>query len=647
MVPPDVGALTQAAERVHSGELPHLNYDSLYSGALSKLSALSFDLFGNNFAALQKQLFAFSLLFVLAVYGIARHAVGPLTAGLVTLLCVVWSLPNYFIGMPSWYNLFFATFGTLMLLRHIRDGRRRWLVAAGLCAGCSIIIKIIGLYFVAAALLYLVYREQVADHARHGLDHPQRRRRAARQRTAHRFDWPASVATIACVIAFITCLAVLVMYRPAPAEILHFALPGAVLATLLIVHESRLSDSGGAQRLKNILAAVSFFSAGAAIPMAAFVLPYISHAGLRELWHGMISSSARLSEESTIVPLPATTVWFFVIPLVSIALIARLARRTIHGKLLLIAAVAILSAFVALGWVGPVYRSAWHSTRALVPLLAVGTFALLNSRGLTRQLDDDRRQQLFLLSAVAAMVSLVQVPFAHAIYFLYTAPMVFLAALFYSAAQRGVSRRLFQAAAVALGLFAAVWLNGAFSPDYGRRYASYESRPLQIDRCRSFRMDRASATQYETLISAIQQHSQPGSYIYAAPDCPEIYFFANRKNPTRTLYDFLDADFHSDDRDARILKQLKEHGVDVVVLNFQMPVSGLVTPQFEAELARRYPNAILFVSPRSRTLQTVLRWREKPGQPQQAAALPRQSALQLVAHATEAGANLRTHGGAE
>ena len=89
-------------------------------------------------------------------------------AGAVTLLAVAWSIPNYSAAMPSWYNLFFATFGLAALLRYIETQKRRWLLAAGLCGGISCLFKISGLYFVAGALLFLLFREAVAPKIRGG-----------------------------------------------------------------------------------------------------------------------------------------------------------------------------------------------------------------------------------------------------------------------------------------------------------------------------------------------------------------------------------------------------------------------------------------------------------------------------------------------
>ncbi len=78
----------------------------------------------------------------------------------VTLLAVAWGYPNYAAAMPSWYNLFLATFGTAALFRYIEVEKAKWLLAAGFLGGCSFLAKISGLFFISAAFLFLVFRWQ-------------------------------------------------------------------------------------------------------------------------------------------------------------------------------------------------------------------------------------------------------------------------------------------------------------------------------------------------------------------------------------------------------------------------------------------------------------------------------------------------------
>ena len=107
-------------------------------------------------------LYFFFLAWIPAIYLAALRFVSSPVASAVTFLVVVWSIPNYSAPVPSWYNLFFATFGLVSVLRYIETENLRWLFVAGLCGGLSFLFKQTGLYFVAAVLLFLVFREQGA-----------------------------------------------------------------------------------------------------------------------------------------------------------------------------------------------------------------------------------------------------------------------------------------------------------------------------------------------------------------------------------------------------------------------------------------------------------------------------------------------------
>src|SRR5262249_38973546 len=117
-VPHDEGTLAQSAVRVQGGELPHRDFDDPYTGALSIADAAAFTVLGTNLAAPRWLVFVVFLAWVPAVYGIALRFVPPLGAGAAAALAAIWSLPNYPAAMPSWYNLFFATFGLLAVLTY-------------------------------------------------------------------------------------------------------------------------------------------------------------------------------------------------------------------------------------------------------------------------------------------------------------------------------------------------------------------------------------------------------------------------------------------------------------------------------------------------------------------------------------------------
>ena len=126
-VPADDGTLSQSALRVLQGQLPHRDFGEIYTGGLSFIHALAFRVWGVNLMSLRICVFLFFLAWLPAVYYIALRFTSAIAAGAVTLLAVAWSYPNYPAAMPSWYNLFFATFGALALLQYLEVRTRRWL----------------------------------------------------------------------------------------------------------------------------------------------------------------------------------------------------------------------------------------------------------------------------------------------------------------------------------------------------------------------------------------------------------------------------------------------------------------------------------------------------------------------------------------
>ena len=74
-VPHDEGLLGQSAERVLGGQLPHRDFDEVYTGGLSYLHALAFKLGGVKSIALRWTVFAFVLAWVPAVFWIASRSV--------------------------------------------------------------------------------------------------------------------------------------------------------------------------------------------------------------------------------------------------------------------------------------------------------------------------------------------------------------------------------------------------------------------------------------------------------------------------------------------------------------------------------------------------------------------------------------------
>ncbi len=583
-IPGDEGLLGQSAERVLLGELPHRDFGDMYTGGLAFFHALAFRVLGIRLTSIRWFLFGASLLFVPVVYRLAARVAGPLLCAGVTLLAVVWSLPNYFASLPSWYNLFLAAGGTLALVKHVEDGRRRWLVVAGLCGGVSFLFKSAGLLFVAAALLFFVYREGQLD------------RPAASGRA---YSWFLTAG----LVVFAGVLTSFIAMQPRPMEILSYVVPGLSFCVLLAGNEWRGPGGGFGPRLRRLLALSVPFIAGLLVPVGIFLIPYLAGSGLGALLEGdFLFLKKRLQFTTYALPGPAT----FVCVLPMLALLALpLLRRRYEGidRKLFLPAVLGAAVLVAFGSNLYVYQTVWFSVRPLVPVtVLVGCIMLARSE---EALSSERRQLLFLLLAMAAMTSIVQFPFAWGIYFCYAAPILILAILYLVRSQPGAPQRLHGAAMGFYFLFAAVWLNLGWVEAHSRVFThrSHDTR-LAIDRGGLW-VTAEDAERYQRLVAEIRRLTPEGAVIYATPDCPEVYFLSGRRNPTGTFADYFEDDFMTPERTARLVGMLDEHRIDLVVLHWRPAFSPLRT-EFAAAVVDRYPHRLAIYP-------FTLHWRERPG----------------------------------
>ena len=576
-IPHDEGTLAQSAERVLSGELPHRDFDEAYTGGLSYLNALAFQLRGVNLLSLRIVLLVFFLAWVPALYYVALHFVRPVAAGAVVLLAVAWSVPNYAAPMPSWYNLFFAVFGTAALLRYLDDDKRRWLFVAGLFAGLSCLAKIVGLYFVAAVLLFLAFREQFLLRAtRQPAEHNETR---ARPGAYTQFAF-------AFLLLFLALLVYLVAGRLGTQELIHFVLPAAALAVLFVWNERTGPTGPSRERFATLTRLVAPFALGLSLPLAIFLLPYVISGSLDALYNGLFVKTMKQLTSAHVRPpsLRATTV--AATPLV-LFLASSYWRSRVGRVQATLVALLLGGVLVSAGTQDFVYRLVWYSARMLVPVTAVAGVAMLMQPNPRTPISALRRQQVLVLLCAMVMVSVVQFPFSAPIYFCYIAPILVLTVCAVISSI-GVSNFAPAATLCFYLLFAVFWVNQTSIYAMGFFFdPGGSTRVLSPDRG-GLRVGAEEQDEYERLVAELRAHASSG-YMYATPDCPEVYFLSGLRNPTRTFFDFFDEPVG---RTARILDALEENQVQVVALNRTPYFSGAVPPDLAAALAERYPRTV-------------------------------------------------------
>jgi hypothetical protein len=570
-VPHDEGTIGQSAERVLQGELPHRDFDELYTGGLTYLNACAFRLFGETLLSPRIMLFLFFLAWVPAVFRVASRFTDAFGAGAVTLLAAAWSIPNYSAPLPSWYNLFFATFGLAAALRYLDTNARKWLFVAGVSCGISFLFKLSGIYFAAGVLLFLVLREQELCRNDPRGQRPQRRL--------------YSLFVLLGMAAFVTALILIVRHTPTIVTFVEFVLPGLLMALLCLGPELSGVPSASNRRFASFFKMLLPFAAGVAVPVLAFLIPYIRAGALGDFINGVfILPGRRLAFAARRPP------GFGPVPILTTIVLCGLliaAYRSRFRSRILQAAIALLlvAAFVLSKTHSRIYTSLWAPLTLLIPLSTLAGALVLG--GLRNS--DDRRQRLMLMLAVTATCTLIQLPFSAAIYFCYVAPLAALSLLALFSIPAHVTRPLMAILLVFYLAFAVFRVTPGFIYSMGYFYQpNPQTEPLKLPRARGLRIPPLQAAEYEELIPLIQEHAGTSAYIYAAPDCPEVYFLAGKRNPTRSLFDFFDDPSR---RTATAIEAIDAQHIQVVAIYLRPEFSGPMPADLEQALVETFPNA--------------------------------------------------------
>lgn len=573
-VPHDEGAFAQSAERVLQGQLPHRDFVEIYSGGLTFVHALAFRSIGVNLATLRYVLFAAFLAWIPAVYYVASRFGSPLAAGAVTLLCTAWSVPNYAAAVPSWYNLFFATFGVAALLRYLEARARAWIFVAGLCGGLSFTVKSVGLYYLASVWLFFLFREQSLNQSQSG----DSKLRSRLYRAVTAFS----------VIFLVTLIVLLIRQRRLCEDVVHFVLPTAALAFCIFLRESRGIQAHSARRFSTLAHMAVPFFAGVLLPVLIFLIPFVWGHAIADLIRGIFILPARRISGAAMAPPKVKSI-------VAVALMAAMiALAALRDGLVRRIAAATMAVFLASIWLvasrkESIYQAVWLSAANLIPVLAVlGVTVLSVPLNIWRRLPSIRPEQLMLLFSVTVLCSLVQFPFAAAIYFCYVAPLAVLALFAFISCLQWRSKSFLLYAAVFYILFAVTRIMPGFIYGMEESYKpERQTTRLHLERGGGLRVTPDDAALTERLIALVREHAN-SRFIYAAPDCPEVYFLSGLQNPTRTLFDFLD---DRTDESENILALLESHNVNLIVINGNPAFSSELPDSHRKILEQRYPSS--------------------------------------------------------
>lgn len=580
--PPDEGLLAQSAERFLRGELPHRDFDDLYSGGLTVMHGVAMSAFGVKLTSLRLMLLGAVILWIPFVYLIAQRFVSPLVAAVVTCLAVVWSVPAYPASMPSWYNLFLATMALWAVLRFFETSRWRWAFAAGVCGGLSIIFKITGVYLVGAICLSVVAHAYLTGPLVPKRDTPVERRLAV----------PPSAMGLALSIAATLALLTLLAPRASVGTwLLLFASPALACAVLGAL-AWRYQGSIRPVIVRPLLAVALGVIAG----VAPLVVWYAGKGAIGDLVHGVFVLPMARLEFAALAPNAASLAFASLLAYVLTSdMRARAgAKPTVLTAIIMVAGFSMLWFGDRDGGAGGVgggnaaYAAMVGSLSAMLPFIAA-YLAWLVMADRAPAVPRARLAATFAVVAVAAFSSLVAFPYANDLYFHYTVPLLMLAGAAVATAG-GLQINL----PLASGL-TALYLVFALV-----HVAVNTTAPLTVERG-GLRVSPSDSIEVERFVTLMRTHGRNG-YTYATPDAPEAYFLTGLRNPTRTMYEFFNVDAN---RTAQILRTLDEHEITVVAINNWALFSQRPDPVLLEALEQRYPHSL-------RAWHFTVRWSETP-----------------------------------
>ncbi|MCA9210706.1 MAG: hypothetical protein KDA55_20245, partial [Planctomycetales bacterium] len=375
-----------------------------------------------------------------------------------------------------------------------------WLALAGICGGISVCFKIVGLSYLAAAALWLCYFTVSEAKVTDGTE-------SKGARTVMTF-------VMGGVAILLTAMVALFLRRHWSVMVwLQFVAPTAMLGGLLTWRQWRRPTDWSP--LSGLIRNQVVLFGGAAAPIALFVAFFAYHGAVGELFRGVFITP-QLRIDRVDFPLPRWELMSLTLPLLTL-LVAALTRSPRWRWLWMGVGGCCLLASLATGANDLVRLNVITAVR-LFPPVAIGVLCWTLTRT-PRQRANTAQRTAYLLASMLSLMVLIQYPFAVPVYFYYAAPFLVLTlAALLNPMPRG--RVVLWGLMGYLLVFGVIWMN---TYSVFRRGDEQSADPavqtVAIERA-GILLSSRDRDQYEPLVKFIQTHSDPGSTILAATDCP-------------------------------------------------------------------------------------------------------------------------------
>ncbi|MFM7038871.1 MAG: hypothetical protein ACKO2L_14245, partial [Planctomycetaceae bacterium] len=419
-----------------------------------------------------------------------------------------------------------------------------------------------GIYLIAAGVLFLMDFEQ----------------RCCAPEARRSFVFSGWISF--CVLVY--CLAASRLWSPRDPlmSAVHLTLPALGLGFFVLHGEWRRGLGSLRERGWRWLRLQSAFVCGVMLPVGSWLVWYWSEGALSALYEGLVVlPQRRLEYAGASFPGPSSflisgVLGAFFFRGLSMGWGSRSQRPSDQRHQLL--AIVLPCLFLVAGCLSDRGRLiCFHAVRNLEPFVAAGLLVMLARAG-----SSVVGSRLFAAVATLVMGAMVQFPFALDSYFLYVVPLVFLGAslLVCNAAAASQAGRYAlgpgRMLVTALCLFAFLELKSIVPLGTVTGVPkSVGSMRLELDRC-GLTVERSLGDVYRRLVEEIQGLTGRGEAILAGPDCPEVYFLSNRRNPTRLFYDFFRPELLGTASELELLAEREGIRLVIVKQPFLLEFSG-------------------------------------------------------------------------
>ena len=574
-IPWDDGTMGQAADRVLSGQVPHLDFIDTHTGGLSYFHAVVLAYLGDSAASLRTSL-AIVWCITLLPFALIFLRISTQWHVLIYIYCaLLLAILLHITPLPSWYNAICAIWCIYFVAKFSETTKQRYLFAAGFCAGVSFLAKLAGLYLLASILIFCLFKEQ---HSYEGINEGD-------------VKFGSKLFSGVVVLGLLTLVLLVHLLLSSlfslSAVIIHF-LPCLALAGVLIFREFQLSMGTFGQRSVRLGKLLLFALIGFFVPIIMFLLKYYpSKNQLIQWFHGVFIVPQLRLVHSTSIGVGSSYVLSVMFLLLFVAFVYWRIKSPVIRAVVAVVWVLLL---VLQPYSGKMQSDAiWMMLYVGQCIIVCSSMVLLLSKAYKVRSDLDKQgiELLFITSAVLCFHSLIQFPYFNGGYLAYVLPLSLIAIAAFSEKIGGPIRVFILCTLLGLLPLGGKLLvkRGLYIPGYLAIGPKVEL--LELPRAQLYLSSRMASIYRQMVRSVIRTSGTKP--IYAGPDCPEVAFLAAKQNIGRTFFEFFE-EHPIEDRIESVIEALNSSQVSTIVINRSPNFSSPTPENVDLRLKELFPN---------------------------------------------------------